>query len=46
MKSGTEKNPNPKSVSLAKFMSARAVPVSKGYAQLRNGQIVRVHGKG
>ena len=41
MKSGTEKNPNPKSVSLAKFLRARSRPVSKGYYGLRNGQIIR-----
>lgn len=41
MKSGTERNPNPKSVSLSKFMLARSRPVSKGYYRLRNGQIIR-----
>lgn len=41
MKSGTEKNPNPKSASLSKFLLALSRPVSKGYYGLRNGQIIR-----
>lgn len=41
MHSGAEKNPNPKSVSLIKFMSARSRPVSTGYYGLPNGQIIR-----
>lgn len=41
MKSGTEKNPNPHEVSLAKFLGARAAHVTTGYLGLRTGQIVR-----
>lgn len=41
MKSGTEKNPNPKSVSLGKFLRGLLVPVSRGYVRLANGQILR-----
>lgn len=41
MKSGTGHNPNPKSVSLAKYLAARAKPVTDGYVGLRNGQIIR-----
>lgn len=41
MKSGTEKDPNPKSSSLSKFLRAHESPVSAGYVGLRNGQIIR-----
>lgn len=41
MRSVTERNPNPKSVSLSKFLAVRARPVSRGYVGLRNGQIIR-----
>lgn len=41
MRSGTEKKPNPKSVSLSKFLRGRSKPVSKGYIYLPHGQIIR-----
>lgn len=40
--SGSDKvSKSPHEVSLGKFLRALAVPVSKGYVMLRNGQIVK-----
>ena len=41
MKRGTEKNPNPRTVSLRKMYQALSRPVSKGYVYLKTGQILR-----
>lgn len=41
MRSGTEKNPNPHEVSLAKFFRSLERHVGKGYVQLSTGQIIR-----
>jgi hypothetical protein len=41
MRSGTEKKPNPREVSLAKFFRGLERHVGKGYLQLPNGQILR-----
>jgi len=41
MKSGTEKNPNPKSSPPSKFLRSLERPVGKGYVSLRNGMILR-----
>lgn len=41
MISGTEKNDNPRSPSLSKFLQSLQSPVSAGYVVFRNGQIIR-----
>lgn len=41
MLSGTEKNPNPKSPSLTRFLRSLEDRVTEGYVGLRNGQIIR-----
>lgn len=41
MISGTEKNDNPRSPSLGKFLRSLQSPVSAGYFDLRSGQIIR-----
>lgn len=41
MRSGTERKPNPCDAPLGRFLRATARPISAGYVQLRNGQIVR-----